>query len=51
MSKPEYKEHIREIRYNKPKAGYAQHILNTGHEYGNLEDTTDVVEQRLRSPT
>jgi hypothetical protein len=26
-----YKEHIRDIRNNKDKTGYSQHILNTGH--------------------
>jgi hypothetical protein len=34
--KARYKEHVRKIRYNKPKTDCAQHILNTGHEYGNL---------------
>jgi hypothetical protein len=45
-----YKEHIREIRYNKPKKGYGQHMLNTGHKYRNIEDTMDVVEQQPKGP-
>jgi hypothetical protein len=48
--KARYKEHIREIRHNEPKTGYAQHILNTGHEYGNLDHTMDVVEQQHKGP-
>jgi arginyl-tRNA--protein-N-Asp/Glu arginylyltransferase len=38
-----YKEHIRAIRYNKESSGYAQHILNTGHSYGNIEDIMDII--------
>jgi hypothetical protein len=33
------KEHIRKIRYNKSKTEYEQHMLNTEHEYGKVEDT------------
>jgi hypothetical protein len=39
-----------EIRYNKAKTGYTHYILNTGHEYENLEDTVDVVEQQHKEP-
>jgi hypothetical protein len=35
--------HIRAIRYNKESSGYAQHILNTGHSYGNIEDVMDII--------
>jgi hypothetical protein len=38
-----YKENIRAIRYNKESSGYAQHILNTDHSYGNIEDTMDII--------
>jgi hypothetical protein len=38
-----YKEHIRAIRYNKEASGYAQHILNTRHSYGNIEDVMDII--------
>jgi hypothetical protein len=35
-----YKEHIRN---NRDNTGYSNHILNTGHTYGTLEDTMKVV--------
>jgi hypothetical protein len=38
-----YKEHIRAIRYNKETSGYAKHILNSGHSYGSIEDTLDII--------
>jgi hypothetical protein len=34
-----YKEHIRAIRSNNSNAGYASHILNTGHRYGTIANT------------
>jgi hypothetical protein len=34
-----YREHINDIRQNKEKSGYSQHILNTYHKYGTIEDT------------
>jgi hypothetical protein len=46
--KARYTEHIREIRNNKPKTGYAQHILDTGHEYGKLEDTMEIIEVQYK---
>jgi hypothetical protein len=48
--KTRYKEHIDEIRHNSPNTGYAQHILSTGHEYGNLENAMDIVEQQHKGP-
>jgi hypothetical protein len=38
-----YKEHIQEIRNNNGNSGYSNHILNTGHTYGTLTDTMDVI--------
>jgi hypothetical protein len=32
-----YKEHIREIKTYGQKSKYAQHILDTTHEYGKIE--------------
>jgi hypothetical protein len=32
-----YKEHIRDIRNNEPNWKYAQHILDTTHEYGQIQ--------------
>jgi hypothetical protein len=38
-----YKEHIHDIRSNNGKSGYSNHILNTGHAYGVMTDTMDVI--------
>jgi hypothetical protein len=38
-----YKEHIHDIRSNNSKSGYLNHILNTGHTYGTIYDTMDVI--------
>jgi hypothetical protein len=32
------REHMRYIRNNDPQSAYATHILETGHEYGNMAD-------------
>jgi hypothetical protein len=45
-----YKEHIRDIRSNKENTGYSHHILNTGHTYGTLEDTLQVVKIQNKGP-
>jgi hypothetical protein len=37
-----YKEHMRNINNNK-KTGYMQHILNTGHTYGSINDTMEIM--------
>jgi hypothetical protein len=34
-----YKEHIQDIKSNKSRTGFSQHILNTGHAYGNSQFT------------
>jgi hypothetical protein len=39
-----YKEHIRDIRNNNNNTGYAQHILNNKHEYGNIQDAMDILQ-------
>jgi hypothetical protein len=38
-----YKEHIQAIRNNNSNSGYSNHILNTGHTYGTITDTVDIV--------
>jgi hypothetical protein len=38
-----FKEHIQDIRNNRTKTGYSQHITNTGHEYGNIENTLNIL--------
>jgi hypothetical protein len=44
--KARYKNTLGKSGTISPKTVYAQHtcVLNTGHEYGNLEDTMDVVD-------
>jgi hypothetical protein len=37
--KVSFKEHIQAINGNKYASMFAQHILNTGHAYGCMEDT------------
>jgi hypothetical protein len=38
-----YKEHIHAIRSNNSNSGYSNHILNTGHTYGIITDTMDII--------
>jgi hypothetical protein len=38
-----YKEHIHDIRSNNSNSRYSNHILNTGHTYGIIADTMDVI--------
>jgi hypothetical protein len=38
-----YKEHITDIKNNDSKSGYSNHILNTGHSYGSITDTMQIM--------
>jgi hypothetical protein len=38
-----YKEHIHDIRSNNSNSGYLNHILNTGHAFGTIMDTMDII--------
>jgi hypothetical protein len=38
-----YKEHIQATRNNNSNSGYSNHIVNTGHTYGTIADTMDVI--------
>jgi hypothetical protein len=38
-----YKEYIQAIRNNNSNTGYLNHILNTGHTYGTISDTMDII--------
>ncbi|PNF26379.1 hypothetical protein B7P43_G17880 [Cryptotermes secundus] len=38
-----YKEHIHDIRHNNSNTGYSEHILNTEHAYGTIENTMDII--------
>jgi hypothetical protein len=41
--KHRHREHIGDIRQNKEKSGYYQHILNINHRYGILDDTMETL--------
>jgi hypothetical protein len=45
-----YKEHIRAIHSNKTTSRYAQHILDTRHTYGTIEDTLDILHFEKKRP-
>jgi hypothetical protein len=32
------------MKYNKDTSTYAQHITNTGHTYGNMQDTMEIIQ-------
>jgi hypothetical protein len=38
-----YKEHIFGIRSHHCNTGYSSHILNTGHTYGTIDDTIEII--------
>jgi hypothetical protein len=38
-----YKEHIQVIRSNKSNSRYSKHVFNTGHKYGTLTVTMDII--------
>jgi hypothetical protein len=43
MFKIRFKEHIQAIRNNNSNSGYSSHILNTGHTYGTIANTMDII--------
>jgi hypothetical protein len=43
-----YKEHINAIHNKKPTSRYAQHILETGHTYGTIEDTLNILHRNKK---
>jgi hypothetical protein len=43
-----YEEHIHTIRSNNSNSGYSNHILNTGHTYGTVTDTMDIINRKER---
>jgi hypothetical protein len=40
--KVQYKEQIQAIKTNKQKSNYPQHILDTGHTYGTIDQTLEI---------
>jgi hypothetical protein len=41
--KTRYREHIQAFQNNRPDTGYSRHILDTGHAYGNMENTMSII--------
>jgi hypothetical protein len=39
-----YKEHTRNIRFNKDESAFAQHILDQGHQYEPMEQIMELIE-------
>jgi hypothetical protein len=39
-----YKVHIQAIRNSNSNSVYSNHILNTGHTYGSITDTMDIIQ-------
>jgi hypothetical protein len=44
-----YKEHNHAIRNNNNNSGYSSHVLSTGHTYGSVTDTMDVISTGRKS--
>jgi hypothetical protein len=43
MFKTRYKEHMTAMQYNQDNSKFAQHILNTTHYFGTLEETMEIL--------
>jgi hypothetical protein len=41
---------VKDTRSNKEKTGYSHHILNTGHAFGKLEDTLEILSLQRKGP-
>jgi hypothetical protein len=41
--KTRFKEHIQDIKNNRAKTGFSQHILNTGHEYNTIDNCMSII--------
>jgi hypothetical protein len=39
-----FKEHIQAIRTHKQSSKFAQHVLDTQHTYGTMEETMDILQ-------
>jgi hypothetical protein len=38
-----YKEHVQDIKNNKSRTGFSNHIFNTGHAYDTVENTMEIL--------
>jgi hypothetical protein len=43
-------EHVHAIRTKNKKTGYSHHILNTGHSYGSLENSLEILNIQEKGP-
>jgi hypothetical protein len=43
-----YREHIQAIRDNNRNSGHPSHILNTGHKYGTVTGTMNIIRRNER---
>jgi hypothetical protein len=41
-----FKEHMHAIKSNKTTSKYVQHILESGHTYGKIEDTLNILHHK-----
>jgi hypothetical protein len=44
-----YKEDVRDTD-NRDNTGYSEHVLNTGHSYGSIEDTMEIIKVTNKGP-
>jgi hypothetical protein len=44
-----YKEHVHAIRNNSSNSKFSHHILNTGHTYGTITNTMDIIKTGKKS--
>jgi hypothetical protein len=45
-----YKDHVQDIKNSRGTTGFPRHILNTGHEYGKIEDTMRILDTIGKGP-
>jgi hypothetical protein len=38
-----YKQHTQDIRKNKENTGFSRHTLNTGHQYGKIDEVMTIL--------
>jgi hypothetical protein len=43
-----YKKQLNAIRNNNSNSDYSSHILNTGHRYGSITDTMDIISTGMK---
>jgi hypothetical protein len=48
--KVRYGEQVQVIRTNNERAGYSHHILKTGHSYGSLENSLEILNILEKGP-